>query len=54
MEPLHFGTDPDQAPDQAPNPGIFVNIPSRRQLKIIFFCLLLFEATFTFFKEKNS
>jgi hypothetical protein len=51
-------TDPGPTPDPAPDPGIFVSDLQDDTTKDFFskfFCLLLFEATFTsFFKIKKS
>ncbi len=65
-DPWHFGVDPDpdsclwlMDPDSDPDPAIFVIDLQDASKKIIFlhnfFCLLLFEGTFTsFFKDKKS
>ncbi len=63
VDPWSFGTDPDADPylwltdpDADPDPAIFVNDLQDVNKKLIFskfFCLLLFEGTFTsFFKDK--
>jgi hypothetical protein len=47
----------DPTPDPAPDPGIFVSdLQDDNKKKFSkFFCLLLFEATFTtFFKDKSN
>jgi hypothetical protein len=45
--------DPDPDPDLDPDPAIFVRDLQNANIK--FFCLLLFEGTFTsFFKDKKS
>jgi hypothetical protein len=51
--------DPDVDPDADPDPAIFVIHLQEANQKLIFlmkfFCLLLFEGTFTsFFKDKKS
>jgi hypothetical protein len=67
-DPCHFGVDPDPDPslwlmdpdpDSDPDPALFVIDLQDVSKKLIFehnfFCLLLFEATFTsFFKDKKS
>jgi hypothetical protein len=52
-------TDPDSDPDPGSDPAIFLTDLQDASKKLIFkqnfFCLLLFEATFTsFFKDKKS
>ncbi len=53
-DPWHFDVDPDSDPE----PAIFViDLPdaNKKQIYKKFFCLLLFEGTFTsFFKDKKS
>jgi hypothetical protein len=50
--------DPDPAQDLAPDPAIFViglQDVNKKLFFAQFFCLLLFEGTFTsFFKDKKS
>jgi hypothetical protein len=51
--------DPDADPDADPNPSIFIidlqDANKKTYLKKKFFCILLFEGTFTsFFKGKKS
>jgi hypothetical protein len=45
-------------PDSDPDPAVFaidLQDANKKLTKIFFFCLLLFEGTFTsFFKDKNS
>jgi hypothetical protein len=58
-DPYHFGTDPDQSLGlMDPDPAIFfidLQDTNKKLFKKKFFCLLLFDGTFTsFFKDKKS
>ncbi len=51
--------DPDSDPDTDPDPSVFIidlqDVNKKLILKKKFFCILLFEGTFTsFFKSKKS
>jgi hypothetical protein len=51
--------DPDSDPDADPNPSIFIidlqDANKKRIFFLKFFCIVLFEGTFTsFFKDKKS